>query len=221
MEIEHRVTDHKVELRIDDEKMPTLVGYGAVFSMLSENLGGFREIIAPGAFDDVLNDDVRALFNHDSNIIMGRNGNGTLKLSVDAVGLRYEIMPPNTSLIRDMVLTPVERGDVNQSSFGFRVDMDSWDEDEDGRLIRTIQKVQRLIDVSPVTFPAYPDTSVAMRSLETHKGTKKTPGTPPAGPADLQKTIDERDAQIVTLTDGRTRDAQKIADLIRVNKAIA
>jgi len=166
MKNERRVANHKVEFRAGNEGSPGVaVGYGAVFDSLSENLGGFREIIAPGAFDDVLGDDVRALINHDSNLILGRTTSKTLRLSVDAVGLRYEVDLPNTTYANDLAVV-MERGDVNQSSFGFRVDKDSWDEDADGRIIRTIEKVSRLHDVSPVTFPAYPEATVAKRSLE-------------------------------------------------------
>ncbi|VEB57000.1 phage pro-head protease [Salmonella enterica subsp. enterica] len=79
--------------------------------------GSFREIIRPGAFDEVLNDDVRALFNHDPNFILGRRSAGTLALTVDERGLRYDITAPETQTIRDLVLAPMQRGDINQSSF--------------------------------------------------------------------------------------------------------
>ena len=101
---ERRFTSRKVEVRSESEDRKQIVGYGAVFESKSEDLGGFVEIIERGAFDDVLNDDVRALFNHDNNIILGRSISGTLKLSVDDVGLRYEIDPPDTQMVRDMVL---------------------------------------------------------------------------------------------------------------------
>lgn len=145
-----------------------IVGYGAVFNTLSENLGGFREIIAPGAFDGRLEDDVRALFNHDRNIVLGRIAANTLKLSVDSEGLRYEITPPDTQAARDLIVS-MDRGDIDQSSFGFYVDEDSWDEDEDGRVVRTVKKLKRLFDVSPVTFPAYPDAPSSARDLEAAK----------------------------------------------------
>lgn len=149
----------------------TIIGYGSVFNKRSENLGGFREIIAPGAFDDVLNDDVRALFNHDANIILGRSSNNTLALSVDDEGLRYEITAPATQYVKDVVLAPMHRGDVRESSFHFRVarDGDTWEEDDEGVVIRTINRVQRLFDVSPVTYPAYPDAAAGMRSMNAWK----------------------------------------------------
>lgn len=154
----------RVESREDGSRR--IIGHGAVFNKLSENLGGFREKIAPGAFDDVLEDDVRALINHDSNHILGRTTSGTLKLSVDETGLRYEIDPPDRSDARDLIVS-MERGDVTQSSFAFRVDEDEWEEDDEtGAVIRTITKFARLYDVSPVTYPAYPDADVGLRSLE-------------------------------------------------------
>ena len=171
MNIERRIAEHKVELRADEKGgAGVAVGYGSVFNSVSENLGGFREIIAPGAFDDVLGDDVRALINHDSNLILGRTTSKTLRLSVDEVGLRYEVDLPNTSYANDLAVV-MERGDVSQSSFGFQVDKDSWSEDEEGRIIRTVEKVSRLYDVSPVTFPAYPEATAAKRSLEQFKTT--------------------------------------------------
>lgn len=140
----------------------------AVFDKRSENLGGFREIIAPGAFDDTDMSDVRGLFNHDSNYVLGRNVSKTLRLKTTANGLQYEIDLPDTQTIRDLVLGPIERGDVDQSSFGFIVGRgnDEWDEDDEGVLIRTINKVRELFDVSPVTFPAYTDTTVGARSMK-------------------------------------------------------
>jgi uncharacterized protein len=167
-------TNVKIETRGEDAAAKQVIrGYGAVFDRLSENLGGFREKIAVGAFDDVLNDDVRALFNHDANHILGRTKAGTLHLFVDEAGLGYEIDTPDTQTGRDLV-TSMKRGDVSQSSFGFTVDDDEWSEDEEGRTVRTIKKVSRLFDVSPVTYPAYPDASAAVRSLEAWKEANKS-----------------------------------------------
>ncbi|BEM14792.1 TPA: HK97 family phage prohead protease [Serratia marcescens] len=151
------------------EDQPTrIIGYGSVFNIRSEPLWGFREIIKPGAFDDVLNDDVRGLFNHDPNFILGRSTSGTLKVSVDERGLQYDIEAPDTQTIRDLVLAPMKRGDINQSSFAFRVarDGDRWYEDEEGVVIREIHKFSRLYDVSPVTYPAYQAADSAVRSMK-------------------------------------------------------
>lgn len=140
-------------------------GHAAKFEVLSEDLGGFRERIAPGAFANTIkNGDVRALWNHDANIVLGRNKSGTLRLSEDLAGLAYEVDAPQTQLVRDMVLAPIERGDVSQCSFGFYTVQDKWAK-LDGEWIRTLLEVE-LFDVSPVTYPAYPQTDVAVRSLQ-------------------------------------------------------
>ena len=158
-----------IELREDDGEQ-RISGYAAVFNKLSENLGGFREQIQPGAFDKVMGDDVRALFNHEPHLILGRTTADTLQLEIDDHGLRYRIDPPDTQYARDLVKS-IERKDVTQSSFAFWVEDDSWDEDDDGRLIRTIKQFRRLYDISPVTYPAYPDTSVAARNCDAYQNT--------------------------------------------------
>ena len=157
-----------LELRMDGDK-PTVVGYGAVFNSESNDLGGFREYIAPGAFDGRLEDDVRFLVNHDANLILARTTNGTLRLSVDEKGLRYEADLPNTSTARDL-MELLKNGTISQSSFAFTVEDDSW-ELKDGMNIRTINRVSQLYDVSSVTYPAYNDatSSVALRSMEEWK----------------------------------------------------
>ncbi|MCW5568428.1 MAG: HK97 family phage prohead protease [Burkholderiales bacterium] len=142
-------------------------GYAAKFDVLSENLGGFREQIKPGAFADVLDNDVRALVNHDPNLILGRNKSGTLDIGQDETGLWYEAKLPDTQAARDLAQS-ISRGDINQSSFAFSVASggQDWSEDDDGRIIRTITKFSRLYDVSAVTYPAYPDATVGMRGLD-------------------------------------------------------
>jgi uncharacterized protein len=154
------VTELRVEER--DEKRE-VIGHASLFNSLSEDLGGFREMIEPGAFDSVLQDDVRALFNHDPNLVLARTKSGTLRLSVDDNGLQYRFEPPDTTAGKDLLVS-LERGDIDQSSFGFRVKEDKWEE-RDGEIVRIIKKFERLFDVSPVTFPAYPDTDVAKREL--------------------------------------------------------
>jgi len=147
-----------------------IMGHAAVFNQLSEDLGGFREQIAPGAFSEAIEkDDVRALFNHDANFVLGRNRSKTLTLSEDARGLAIEIDIPQTQTIRDLVIAPIERGDVTQMSFGFSVrpNGQDWAKDDEGRVVRTLKKL-RLFDVSAVTFPAYPQTDVGVRELRAY-----------------------------------------------------
>ncbi len=164
---EQRAFTGTLEVRQREDGSSVIRGMAAVYDKLSANLGGFREIIAPGAFEETDMSDVRGLFNHDSNFVLGRNRSNTLRLERASDGLGYEIDVPDTQTIRDLVLAPIQRGDVSQSSFGFIVGRgnDEWDENDEGVLIRTIKKVRELFDVSPVTFPAYPDTSVGERSM--------------------------------------------------------
>lgn len=160
---ERRFNAGSIELRKkDDGQSRTIRGYAAVFNRDSENLGFFIERIAPGAFDGVLNDDTVALFNHDPNLPLSRNGAG-LTLGVDDVGLFYEFDAPNTTIGNDL-LENVRSGIIKQSSFAFTVKEEQWTERKGEPTIRTIKKVDRLYDVSPVTYPAYPDTTVASRS---------------------------------------------------------
>ena len=154
------------EMRImDADGAPVkIMGHAALFDTLSEDLGGFREKIKRSAFTQaILTDDVRALFNHDPNMVLGRNRAGTLHLTEDERGLAFVIDPPDTSFARDLVIS-LRRGDVSQMSFGFQTVTDTWDM-MDGETIRTLIEV-RLFDVSPVTYPAYPQTEAALRSLE-------------------------------------------------------
>ena len=155
------------EIRIaKDEGEPVkIIGHAAVFNTITD-LGWFKEQILPGAFADAIKtSDVRMLFNHDANYIMGRNTSDTLKLSEDKKGLSIEALPPDTQLIRDMVLTPMERGDLSQMSFAFRVEEEKWTEKKDEIPIRSIIKVDPLYDVSVVTYPAYPTTDANLRAM--------------------------------------------------------
>lgn len=162
--MERRIVDGGFEVRAEDEnKTRKLVGYASVFDKLSQVIWGFREKVAPGAFAETVGDDVRALWNHDTAFVLGRTTAGTLSLVEDKMGLWVEITPPTTPLVESF-LASVERGDVSQMSIGFRVLEDEWDEDEEGQLIRTVKKI-KLYEVSPVTFPAYPDTEIAVREL--------------------------------------------------------
>ena len=148
------------ELRVEGDESPKIRGYAAVFGELSENLGGFREKISAGAFAKSLDADVRALWNHDPGVVLGRTKSGTLRLEEDERGLFVEIDPPTEAR---SYIESIQRGDVDQMSFGFRVVKDAWEQTDDYS-IRTLIEVD-LFDVSPVTFPAYPQTSVAIRSV--------------------------------------------------------
>ena len=150
-----------------EEKPPMLVGYAARFNSWSDDLGGFTERIRPGAFKTALmSSDVRALYNHDTNQLpLGRTPK-TLRLVEDTKGLLVEIDLPDTQQARDLQ-TSIGRGDVNQMSFGFSVaeNGDEWKE-KDGIAKRTINEIKELFDVSPVVFPAYPQTKIAVRTKE-------------------------------------------------------
>ncbi len=146
----------------------TVTGYAAVFNSPSEDMG-FIEYIEPGAFREAIpKSDVRALFNHDPNYILARTASGTLKIEEDERGLRYQFSIPETTFGNDFAVM-LQRGDVSQSSFSFTVKDQTWEENRqaDGTMqyTRRIKKVERLYDVSPVTYPAYPDTEVALRSI--------------------------------------------------------
>ena len=166
------VSSGNIEIRADGEKT-TVSGIAAVVNKRT-SLGRWDEMIMPGAFSDVLNNDVRALFNHDPNFILARsvNGKGTLKLGIDAVGnLTYQYETPKRSWALD-VLDAINSGDISQSSFAFRVKEQSWEFAPEGTKendLRKILKIEQLYDVAPVTYPAYPDASVGARSLEAVK----------------------------------------------------
>ena len=155
-----------IELRVEGDETKKITGHAAVFDKWSEDLGGFREKIRPGAFRKTIKEaDVRALFNHDPNFVLGRNTAGTLSLEEDKKGLAISIEPPDTQWARDLT-TSIERGDINQMSFGFRTIKDQWTTPKDsGDNQRELLEVE-LFDVSPVTFPAYPQTDVGVRSVD-------------------------------------------------------
>ena len=166
---EERVfTLDQVEVRDGEPGKPArIVGHAAVFNSWSEDLGGYRERIAPGAFRKTVQEsDIRALWNHDPNFVLGRTKSSTLSLHEDKKGLLIEITPPDTQLVRDLVLEPMRRGDVDQASFAFRAIAEemSAGPNRAGLYERTLQEMQ-LFDVSPVTFPVYSQTDMAVRSI--------------------------------------------------------
>ena len=171
MEVRELRTLPLMELRVQrTDDVSVIEGHAAVFDKWSETLGGifpFNEKVKRGAFMDSLEkDDIRALFNHDPNYVLGRNKSGTLELREDAEGLLVRITPPNTQWARDLQVS-IERGDINQMSFGFTVEEDEW-RSEDGYDVRELRKV-KLYDVSPVTYPAYTATDVGVRGMESYK----------------------------------------------------
>jgi Escherichia/Staphylococcus phage prohead protease len=152
------------EIRVEGSDAPKITGYAAVFDKKSEDLGGFREVIRRGAFSKTIKEaDVRALFNHDPNFVLGRTKSGTLSLEENAKGLKIAIDPPKTQIVRDLVIEPIKRGDIDQMSFGFQAINDKWGTENEGQ-VRELLEV-KLFDISPVTFPAYPQTSVQARAL--------------------------------------------------------
>lgn len=166
--MERRILPIKAEVRAAGDGKPAMIsGYSARFNELSVVLYGmFRERIAPGAFaETIAADDIRSLWNHNADYVLGRNVNGTLRLREDEIGLFMEVDPPDTQAGKDALIS-VQRGDVSQQSFMFDVqpDGDDWYEDADGQIIRTLTRV-RLYEVSPVTFPAYPQTSAEARGV--------------------------------------------------------
>ena len=163
MTFERRTATEGVELREEGETL-TAFGYASVFDQMSQNLGGFLERVAPGTFRSTLNQaDVRALFNHEPDHLLGRSGAGTLRMEEDDKGLRYEIDLPATTLGHD-VAALLRRGDISGSSFGFRTITDEWSETDAGFPLRTLTEVA-LRDVGPVTFPAYSSSEASLRSL--------------------------------------------------------
>jgi len=159
---ETRTLSRRLEVRAG-ESGRTIVGYAAVFNSQTVIGENYQEIIAPGAFASAMGADVRALFDHDSGRVIGRTTAGTLRLREDATGLAVEIDLPDTSDGRDLGVL-IERGDITGMSFGFNVTKQGWD--ETGPIpTRTIQAVD-LHEVSVVAFPAYPDTAIALRSLD-------------------------------------------------------
>lgn len=147
-----------MEMRAADDEVLMVEGYAAVFDQ-ETNLGYFKEKIARGAFSNVMEDDVRLLLNHDG-APLARTTNGTLELSTDDNGLHYRAVLNDTTQGRDLYKM-IKRGDITQSSFAFTIKGEEWDKETN---LRTVTEVGRLLDVSPVTYPAYPQASVSARS---------------------------------------------------------
>lgn len=164
MRLERRAAGEggKVETRV--------VGHVALFNVWSPVYYDFRERIAPGFFDGVLGADVRGLFNHSADWVLGRTASGTMTLSVDATGLHMDLLPPQSGAVFDVAVGPLERGDVTGASFSFLLPPEGgceWQRGADGVWERTLTRCAELYDVGPVTFPWYPETDLGIeRALE-------------------------------------------------------
>ena len=167
-DIERRFMVDELRLLEAEGESPKIQGYAAVFGKRSEVLGDFVEQIEPGFFAPALKHDVRALWNHNTDLVLGRTRNKTLTLQEDERGLRVVIDPPNTQWGRD-AMELIRRGDVTQMSFGFSVKPggDEWNTEGKGLRVRTLKAggCKALYDVSPVTFPAYPQTTAQVRAM--------------------------------------------------------
>jgi HK97 family phage prohead protease len=169
------------ELRVATSADGTRTISGLIpYNSESVDICGFRELIAPGALASAFDDsaDVLALRDHDPKLLLGRTKSGTLQLTDSAEGLRYTIKLPNTTVGNDLAES-ISRGDLDATSFGFRCLNDSWAATEDGTVIRTLLQVE-LIEVSPCSFAAYPDSAVSLRSA----------------PPEIRSRIEQRDAPV-------------------------
>lgn len=155
--------ESKLEIRKEEGQPTKIVGYAVRWDQLSRPIFGmFQERFSRGAFAaSLINPDVYASWQHDSREVLGRTPN-TLTLTEDEIGLRYEITPPSWA---EKHVETIERGDVRGSSFIFRSVVDEWDESNPDMPIRTVKEAE-LFEVSPVTTPAYPQSSVGVRSAE-------------------------------------------------------
>lgn len=169
--MERRYSPHSVQLEERDSGPPLITGYAAVFYRADDPgteytlFPGLVERIEPSAFSSIGNDDVRGLYNHDPRLILGRSKAGTLRLSVDARGLRYEIEPPQTAMAGDIIAS-LRRGDVDGSSFAFRVRPKGarFEDSKDGKFEVRVLTDLEVFDVGPVTYPAYGSTTAGLRS---------------------------------------------------------
>lgn len=159
-----RTVGTKFQTREDDGKL-FIEGYFAVFNSNYEIAPGMSESIAPGAFDNTLSGDIRALINHDTTLVLGRTKARTVELRTDAHGLwgKIEINPKDLDAMN--LYARVERGDVDQCSFGFDIISQETDFRDDGSVHWTITEVE-LYEISPCTFPAYEETNISARAKE-------------------------------------------------------
>ena len=180
IDMEKRVFNLESRIEKRDDGKEVVTGHASVYESKSEDLGGFYEYIAKGVFTDELikKSDVRALINHDPNLVLARskNGEGTLKLTPDEKGLAFSYEMPDLSYAKDLGVN-LRNGNITQSSFAFVVKDDEWSSDKEGNDIRTITGIDQLYDISSVTYPAYAqaesDLIVAQRGLAVYKEQKE------------------------------------------------
>tara|TARA_R110000751_G_scaffold46775_4_gene104970 strand:- start:1220 stop:1873 length:654 start_codon:yes stop_codon:yes gene_type:complete len=175
--MEKRIFNVESRVEQNDDGKDVVIGHAAIYDSRSEFMG-FYEYIAPGTFTNELikNSDIRALINHDPNLVLARSkfGEGTLKLLTDEKGLAFEYELPETSYGKDLGIN-LKNGNINQSSFAFTIPKggDEWSTDDEGNDIRTINEIDKLFDISSVTYAAYSqaesDLIVAQRGLSSYK----------------------------------------------------
>ena len=201
----------------DDDKR-IIEGYGALFDVETELFDGYYEVISRGAFDEVLKTaDVRCLFNHDINQILGRSAqSGTLTVEADDVGLRYVCELPKTAS-GESVYAAIQRKDVTQSSFSFRVGKRTFDERGENNYLCTIERVDELFDVGPVAFAAYPETTVAARALDEWRSARGNPPNPNPAP-ESRTRIAELERRVATL-EGELDEARRAAQATKARFA--
>lgn len=162
--MERRIQPLSIEIRATENEPSIIFGYAARFNSLSSEMCGFSEKIAMGAFTRTLkeNPDIKCLWNHNTNLVLGSTRGGSLKLYEDNLGLRFELDPGNTSWGKD-AFESIRRGDVSGVSFGFCVVKQEWNGTDPENVIRTLMDVD-LFEISPTPFPAYADTEVQVRT---------------------------------------------------------
>jgi uncharacterized protein len=182
--IERRfIPAERVEVRAEGDEGPVLSGVAVNFGSLSLDLGGFREEFAPGAFADTLeSDDIRVVWQHDNSFVFGRVRAGTARVWEDDGALRYTATPPEAQWAKD-AMESIKRGDVDQNSFAFMAVDEKW-EKRDSEMVRIVTRA-KLFEVGPQTMPAYPDTSVAVRSMEQWRDSQAP--APTAGTLDVRR----------------------------------
>lgn len=161
----------EIEIREVEGGLRTITGYAVKWEMKSVTMGywrRFKEQFKRGAFTDSLTqDDQLALWSHDYSQVLGRTKNGTLRLFEDEIGLRFELDLADTTL-GDNTYKTIKRGDVDGVSFGFQMVKEEWDESNPDNIVRSVTKA-KLVEISPVAFPAYPDSQVSARSHDPYK----------------------------------------------------